>query len=61
MTNPYAHEPDCDFWYDHYDSECTCRASASRLGPKPLDADPAQELRAIRAEITPLTAHGFVR
>jgi hypothetical protein len=29
--------------------------------PKPLDADPAQDLRAIRAEIAPLTAHGFVR
>jgi len=28
MTNPYAHDPDCDFWHDHYDFECTCRASA---------------------------------
>ena len=49
MTNPFAHDPDCDFWFDHYDSECTCRAAASRRV-----ADPAQELRAIRDEIAEL-------
>jgi hypothetical protein len=49
MTKPFAHNPDCDFWYDHYESECTCRASASR----PV-ADPAQDLRAIWAEIAEL-------
>lgn len=49
MTNPYAHAPDCDFWFDYYDSECTCRASASRPA-----ADPTQELRAIRDEIAEL-------
>ncbi|MBV8397914.1 MAG: hypothetical protein JOZ17_04130 [Acetobacteraceae bacterium] len=45
MPNPYAHDPDCDFWFDHYDSECTCRLPA---------ADPAQEKRAVRAEIAEL-------
>jgi hypothetical protein len=35
--------------HDHYDSECTCGASASRPA-----ADPAQDLRAIRVEITEL-------
>jgi hypothetical protein len=49
MTNPYAHDPDCDFWHDHHESECTCSASASRPA-----ADPAQDLCAIRAEIAEL-------
>jgi hypothetical protein len=42
MTNPFAHDPDCEFWFDHYERECTC----SRPGQKP-----AHGLRAIRAEI----------
>ena len=50
MTNPYAHDPDCDFWFDHYESECTC----SRPGMKPPTADPVQDLRAICAEIAEL-------
>jgi hypothetical protein len=50
MTNPYAHDPNCDYWFDHYDSECTC----SRPGWKPPAADPARELRAIRDEIAEL-------
>jgi hypothetical protein len=29
MANPYAHDPDCDFWFDHYESECTCRRSGA--------------------------------
>ena len=45
MPNPYAHDPDCDFWFDHYESECTC----SRPGLKPT-----QDLRAIRDEIAEL-------
>src|SRR3954453_21815040 len=49
MTNPYAHDPDCDFWFDHYPNECTCRPVL-----KPPAADPAQDLRAIRAEIAEL-------
>jgi hypothetical protein len=43
MTNPYAHNSNCDFWFDQYDFECTCGASA----PRPA-ADPVQALRAIR-------------
>jgi hypothetical protein len=54
MTNPYAHDPDCDFWFDHYDRECTCGGSAPRPGLKPPAADPVQELHAIRAEIAEL-------
>jgi hypothetical protein len=46
MTNPYAHHPDCDFWHDHYEHDRTCR----RPGMNP----PAQDLRAIRAEIEEL-------
>jgi hypothetical protein len=54
MTNPYAHDPDCGFWFDHYEQECTCRASASRPGMQPPDADLLQDLRAIRDEIAEL-------
>jgi hypothetical protein len=50
MANLYAHDPDCDFWFDHYDFECTC----SHAGLKPPAADPAQDLRAIRVEIAEL-------
>src|SRR3954464_10259186 len=50
MTNPYAHAPGCDFWLDHHEQECTC----SRPGLRPPDADPAQDLRAIRVEIAEL-------
>jgi len=50
MTNPFAHDPDCDFWFDHYEQECTC----TRPGWKPLAADPARELRAVRDEIAEL-------
>jgi hypothetical protein len=50
MTNPYAHDPDCDFWHGHYESECTC----SRHGMKPPAADLAQDMRAICAEIAEL-------
>jgi hypothetical protein len=49
-----AHDPDCDFWFDHYDFECTCRAFASRPGMEPPAADPARNLGAIRAEIAEL-------
>jgi hypothetical protein len=51
MNNPWCHHIDCDYWHDHYPNECTC---ASRLGSKPPDADPTQELRAIRIEIADL-------
>jgi hypothetical protein len=54
MTNPFAHDPECEFWFDHYESECTCSGSAPRPGLKQPDADPVQELRAIRAEIAEL-------
>jgi len=50
MTNPFAHDPGCDFWFDHYPNECTC----SRPGWKPPAADPAQEMRAVRVEIAEL-------
>jgi hypothetical protein len=50
MTNSYAHDPDCDFWFDHDEQECTC----SRPDLRPPAADPAQDLRAIRVEITEL-------
>jgi hypothetical protein len=40
MINPYAHDPDCAFWFDHYESGCTC----SRPDQKPPAADPAQEM-----------------
>jgi hypothetical protein len=50
MANPYAHHPDCDFWFDHYEQECTC----SRPDLRPPAADPAQDLRAIRDEIAEL-------
>src|SRR5689334_2486782 len=49
MTNPFAHDRDCDFWFDHYESECTC----SSPGLRPVD-DPAQVLRAIQSEIAVL-------
>ena len=49
MTNPYAHDPDCAFGLDQYDFECTCRASTSCSGLKPV-----QDLRAIRDEIAEL-------
>jgi hypothetical protein len=45
MANLYAHDPDCDFWFDHYESEYTC----GRPGLKP-----AQDLRAIWDEIAEL-------
>jgi hypothetical protein len=50
MTNPYAHDPDCNFWLDHYESECTC----SRPGWKPPVTNSAQDVRAIRDEIAEL-------
>jgi hypothetical protein len=46
MNNPFAHDPDCDFWFDHYESECTC----SRPGWKP----PVPDMRAILDEIAEL-------
>jgi len=27
MTNPYAHDPDCDFWFDHYEQEVSDAAT----------------------------------
>jgi hypothetical protein len=50
MANLYAHDPDCDFWFDHDEQECTC----SRPGLRPPAADPTQDLRAICVEIAEL-------
>ena len=47
MTNLFAHDPDCDFWFDHYEQECTC----GRSGWKPPATDSVQELRAVWDEI----------
>ena len=50
MSHPYAHDPDCGYWYDHYEQECTC----ARPGWNPLATDPAQDLRAVLAELAEL-------
>jgi hypothetical protein len=46
MTNPFAHDPDCAYWFDHYESECSC----SRLDQNP----PPPAMRTIRDELAEL-------
>ena len=47
MTNPYyGHDPDCDYWFDHYQSECSCTC--------PSQKPPAADMRAMMDEIAEL-------
>lgn len=37
------HNPDCDFWYDYWDQDCTCGLSRPR--PEGSDLEPWTEAR----------------